>query len=517
MEEISILEEAINIVGGEVSSVNGKTGDVVLNAADVGATTTSEVNTIVNASIAQAKSQIEAEIPTKTSELTNDSNFQNSTQVNTAITNATTPINTKVNSIDTAINKTVVSNVTITGSASTDTLSLDSGKVNIKTGATSSATVPFPVASATTAGVMNAATFQGLQQTTDIANGLLEGAVAINNLPTSPTQAQLTSAWKTATGRTTLMNRAVVYDVTNQKLWTYYDNTETWYPVTAGGGSVDVQPWTNTQAGIVKGSTTDGQIFAESDGTGSVNGWDEVKTDIENLEQAGYQTETDVRDIISGTNVSDLADGNNYATTASVNEGLATKQNTISDLDTIRSGAASGATAVQPEDLGTLATKDTVDYETDVTNKPTIPTVGNGTITITQGGVSKGTFTTNQGSNTTIALDSGGSTNFNTLTNRPSYNGVAMTNATNIPEVKTSAWDDKSTVSVSATGTATDEISYITVDGVEKKIAGGGGGGAVNSVNGFTGDVVLYTAGTTDLTEDVSELDAGKLYFVYED
>lgn len=37
-----------------------------------------------------------------------------------------------------------------------------------------------------------------------------------------------------------------------------------------------------------------------------------------------------------------------------------------------------------------------------------IPTVGNGTITITQGGVSKGTFTTNQSGNTTIELDEGG-------------------------------------------------------------------------------------------------------------
>lgn len=41
---------------------------------------------------------------------------------------------------------------------------------------------------------------------------------------------------------------------------------------------------------------------------------------------------------------------------------------------------------------------------TDLSNKPTIPTVGNGTITITQNGTSKGTFTTNQSGNTTIAL-----------------------------------------------------------------------------------------------------------------
>lgn len=65
-------------------------------------------------------------------------------------------------------------------------------------------------------------------------------------------------------------------------------------------------------------------------------------------------------------------------------------------------------TVSQITNAGTLAGKNTVDYQTEVTNKPTIPTVGNGTITITQGGVSKGTFTTNQSGNTTIALDAGG-------------------------------------------------------------------------------------------------------------
>lgn len=42
-------------------------------------------------------------------------------------------------------------------------------------------------------------------------------------------------------------------------------------------------------------------------------------------------------------------------------------------------------------------------------NAPTIPTVGDGTITITQGGDTKGTFTVNQSGNTTIDLDAGGS------------------------------------------------------------------------------------------------------------
>lgn len=51
-----------------------------------------------------------------------------------------------------------------------------------------------------------------------------------------------------------------------------------------------------------------------------------------------------------------------------------------------------------------------------IKNKPVIPSVGNGTITITQNGASKGTFTMNQSGNTTIALTD---TNTDTNTWRP--------------------------------------------------------------------------------------------------
>lgn len=114
---------------------------------------------------------------------------------------------------------------------------------------------------------------------------------------------------------------------------------------------------------------------------------------------------------------------------------LDAKQDTISDLSTIRSNASAGKsasdtiatygnivthnvsefataaqgakadTAVQPSDLATVATSGSYN---DLSNKPTIPTVGNGTITITQGGVTKGSFTLNQATDDTIALDAGG-------------------------------------------------------------------------------------------------------------
>ena len=53
---------------------------------------------------------------------------------------------------------------------------------------------------------------------------------------------------------------------------------------------------------------------------------------------------------------------------------------------------------------GKLAKVATSGSYNDLSNKPTIPSVGNGTITIKQAGTSKGTFTTNQSGNTTIEL-----------------------------------------------------------------------------------------------------------------
>ena len=57
-----------------------------------------------------------------------------------------------------------------------------------------------------------------------------------------------------------------------------------------------------------------------------------------------------------------------------------------------------------------------------IKNKPTIPSVGNGIVTITQNGTSKGTFTMNQNGNTTITL-----TDTNTVTNI----GTTASNYTN--------------------------------------------------------------------------------------
>ena len=52
-----------------------------------------------------------------------------------------------------------------------------------------------------------------------------------------------------------------------------------------------------------------------------------------------------------------------------VDDGLSGKQDTISDLATIRSGASAGATAVQPSALATVATSGSYN---DLSNKPVV-------------------------------------------------------------------------------------------------------------------------------------------------
>lgn len=79
-----------------------------------------------------------------------------------------------------------------------------------------------------------------------------------------------------------------------------------------------------------------------------------------------------------------------------------------SDL-TNDSGFITGYTETDPTvpSWAKQSTKPSYDYS-EITNTPTIPTVNNPTITITQGGVTKGSFTLNQATGDTIALDAGG-------------------------------------------------------------------------------------------------------------
>lgn len=219
-------------------------------------------------------------IPTRTSDLVNNGADGTSTYVEASglppidsafSTSSENAVQNKV--VSGALNRAVDTGLTVDDNPSTTVLQLKEAQANLMTGVSTTNNIPLPVASSTQAGVMNSATFDAVTANTTNINAILNGAVAITGLSASPTQSELTTAWQTATGLTTLINRASVYDVTNDKVWTYYTNDTTWH-ATSSSSQVTVSQFTNSSLGTIMGSTTDGQIFAESNGTGSVNGWD---------------------------------------------------------------------------------------------------------------------------------------------------------------------------------------------------------------------------------------------------
>lgn len=202
-----------------------------------------------------------------------------------------------------AINKVVMTDIALNANTSTTTVQIDGAKENLLTGAQTTKNLPLPVASTTQAGVMNSSTFDAITNNTSDINALMNGAVAITGLSASPSQADLTTAWETETGLTTLMNRAGIYDATNDKVWTYYTNTATWYAA-SNSAQVTINTFTNSSEGTIKGSTNVGQIFAENDGTGSVNGWDSLSNSVSTNTGNITSLQTNKQDkLTAGTNI----------------------------------------------------------------------------------------------------------------------------------------------------------------------------------------------------------------------
>ena len=85
---------------------------------------------------------------------------------------------------------------------------------------------------------------------------------------------------------------------------------------------------------------------------------------------SGLQTEITSSNKLSADLVDDTSTAHKFVSSSDITN-WNSKQNAISDLETIRSGASAGATAVQPSDLATVAT--TGNYN-DLINKPTTPT-----------------------------------------------------------------------------------------------------------------------------------------------
>lgn len=183
---------------------------------------------------------------------------------------------------------------------STVTLVKTSGAIN--SDETSTSDLALPVASATSAGVINPATYQAIEDAANQLEAINKGSVVIDNLPAEETQEQLTDAWKQETGLDELINNAKIYDKANGKVWTYYANTGEWESADITNPEVvEIDKFTNTKAGTIKGdASTEGKVFAEADGTGSVNGWDALVSRVADLEGNPYDLPTASDEVLGG-------------------------------------------------------------------------------------------------------------------------------------------------------------------------------------------------------------------------
>ena len=184
-----------------------------------------------------------------------------------------------ISGVETKINRNLLNDLIM--SASADSVTLTEQKINPNTGAITTEANVLPSASATTAGTISATEYQAIITSEELTQAILEGAVAIAGISASPTQADLTNEWLTATGYTEVINRASIYDIDNSLIWTYYTNAQLWYSATA---SLTISTFSNSTAGTILGSATDGNVSANIDGTGTVSGWSTVKNDITSLQ-----------------------------------------------------------------------------------------------------------------------------------------------------------------------------------------------------------------------------------------
>ena len=161
--------------------------------------------------------------------------------------------------------------------ADADSVTFTEQKLNPVTGEITTEQDVIPTASTISAGTISAAEYQSIIDAEELTHAILEGAVAISGISSTPTQADLTNEWLTATGNDEVINRASIYDIGNSLIWTYYTNAQLWYSATA---SLTINNFTNSTAGTILGSTTDGNVSANNDGTGTVAGWSNLVTTV---------------------------------------------------------------------------------------------------------------------------------------------------------------------------------------------------------------------------------------------
>ena len=269
-------------------------------------------------------------------------NFDSDPQ--TQITNNDTDIsNLQSTKLDSSkADKNVVNGVTI--SANDDNVNVVRAYVNLSTQATSSDAETFPLANDTTAGLMSKADYSQIRDNKARIEQLEGQNVRLTyTASTSPTASQIETFVKAEgyTDTSKWIYIGVVVSGTNH-IWRYYTNTTTWTDI----GVDTVNQFTNSIAGIIKGSATAGKVYAETDGTGSVYGWDNLNTSVSNNTSA-ISTETSARENADNnlqTQINSKQDSLTTAQQNAVNSGITSSL--VTQISTNKTNIATNTTNI---------------------------------------------------------------------------------------------------------------------------------------------------------------------------
>ena len=190
-----------------------------------------------------------------------------------------------------------------------------------------------PVVSREQAGIMSASVYAAMEDV--IANNTSRISVLEQSAPTydisglvgpNPTNAEISAAFQQKYPNVPIQSGLRAADYDNARFWQYGKNT--WILLT----QIDVQMATNQSLGIVKGSSTDGKIFVETDGSMSLKGYDALVSKDATHDSKISTLETGLSNANARIDATNTNVANNAADIVAANGNISTNTNDISGL-----------------------------------------------------------------------------------------------------------------------------------------------------------------------------------------
>ena len=190
-----------------------------------------------------------------------------------------------------------------------------------------------PVVSREQAGIMSASVYAAMEDV--IANNTSRISVLEQSAPTydisglvgpNPTNTEISAAFQQKYPNVPIQSGLRAADYDNAHFWQYGKNT--WIILT----QIDVQTATNQSLGIVKGSSTDGKIFIETDGSMSLKGYDALVSKDATHDSKIGTLETGLGNANARIDATNTNVANNAADIVAANGNISTNTNDISGL-----------------------------------------------------------------------------------------------------------------------------------------------------------------------------------------